>query len=262
MIDFDRLEREQDALHRDFTTATPFSHVVLDNFCDPDALRALVSEMPNPDDGNVQLSRDYIFAKKKFEKSDIAQFGPYSQQMYNELMSDRFKSWLRILTGDPVFVDPKFHGGGFHQGGEGSFLDMHADFNYHPLNTEWFRNLNILIYLNENWQPSFGGSLKLRHIESGEKTEVPPLFNRCVIMHTREYTLHGYDQISFPKGQYRRSIAAYAYDIDVERGQGPVRSTTWFPEQGGAMKQLIGKTWPTLVRIKTSVFGSGTNKNQ
>lgn len=261
MIDFDRLERERDTYRNAFRNAKPFSLLVVDDLCEPGALRDLIAEMPDPETGEVNLSRDYIFAKHKYEKSDIAKFGPRSADLYAELTSERFQDWLQFVTGDPVFVDPKFHGGGFHQGGQGSFLDMHADFNYHPLNEDWFRNLNILLYLNEGWQKSCGGSLKLRHRDTGESTEIEPIFNRCVIMHTRDYTLHGYDPISFPVGSYRRSVAAYAYHLDPERQHGAARSTTWHPETGG-VKALIGKAWPQLVAIKTKLFGSGTARNQ
>jgi hypothetical protein len=34
--------------------------------------------------------------------------------------------------GRPLLVDPTFHGGGFHQGGYGSYLDPHVDFNIRP----------------------------------------------------------------------------------------------------------------------------------
>jgi hypothetical protein len=157
-------------------------------------------------------------------------------------------------------MDKEFHGGGLHQGGIGSYLDMHTDFNYHPVHKNWFRNLNILLYLNKDWKQEYGGRLKLRHSVTGKMREIEPTFNRCVIMFTRDYTLHGYEPINFPLGEYRRSIAAYAY-TEIET---PVsaHSTTWYPENSNSIKQFIGKQWPHLVKIKNSVFGSATTKNK
>ena len=58
-----------------------------------------------------------------------------------------------------MFIDADFYGGGIHQGKAGSFLDMHADFNYHPLKEHWFRNLNLLLYLNKDWKKEYAGEL-------------------------------------------------------------------------------------------------------
>lgn len=260
MIRFERIEAEQGELARAFAEARPFSFVVIDDFCEPEALGRLIEQIPNPDEGGISKSRDYVFAKNKFEKSNFREVGPLFEEIYSDLVSERFQKVLQTIVAAPVWVDPAFHGGGIHQGGEGSFLDMHADFSHHPLHADWERDLNILLYLNPDWRPEHRGQLELRHKESGEATQVEPLFNRCVIMHTRAHTLHGYGRINFPKGAFRRSIATYAYKPALERSKG--RSTVWFPEEGGAWKKAMGQSWPALVAIKTKLFGSGTSRNQ
>jgi hypothetical protein len=260
MIRFEQLESKQAALAEVFRTAKPFSYVVIDNFCEAERLRDLLSQVPNPEDGGISKSRDYVFAKNKFEKSNFREIGPLFDEIYSDLMSDRFKAILQTVVDAPVWVDPEFHGGGIHQGGEGSFLDMHVDFSHHPLHNNWARDLNILLYLNPDWVPEHRGQLELRHKETGEATQVEPLFNRCVIMHTRDYTLHGYGRINFPQGSYRRSIATYAYQPATEGAKG--RSTVWFPEEGSALKRAVGQSWPKLVAIKTKLFGSGTARNR
>lgn len=260
MIRFERLEAEQAEFARAFATASPFPYVVIDDFCDAEALGKLLDQIPSPDDGTINKSRDYVFAKNKFEKSNFREIGPLFDEIYADLVSERFQAALQTIVDAPVWVDPSFHGGGIHQGGEGSFLDMHVDFSHHPAHQDWERDLNILLYLNRDWDPAHRGQLELRHKETGAATQVEPLFNRCVIMHTRAYTLHGYGRINFPQGVYRRSIATYAYKPAVEAGKG--RSTVWFPEEGGALKRAMGQSWPTLVAIKTKLFGSGTSRNQ
>lgn len=261
MLNFDKLEADSARLAASFRTARPFEHVVIDGFCDAPALERLVSALPDPATGAINLSRDYMFAKNKYEKSGIKELSPEFADIYADLTGARFQNFLRALTGEAVFVDPDFHGGGIHQGGEKSFLDMHVDFNTHPLQRTWFRNLNILLYLNQGWQPAYKGELKIRHRERADSTAlIEPLFNRCVIMFTRDYTVHGYDAIDFPAGAYRRSIAAYAYTLtDADQDH---RTTVWLPEQGGAAKKAIGRHWPVLVRVKNALFGSATAKNK
>lgn len=258
MINFSRLESNVDVYRSQFHSGI-IESVVIDGFLDDYLANQILNEFPNPIDENIGKSRDYVFAKNKFEKSDLSAVGPNMAQLKDDLLGVRFQNFLKLVTNQDVFVDSSFHGGGLHQGGEGSFLDMHVDFNYHPQNNTWFRNLNILIYFNKDWKKEFGGSLKISNKRTHESMEIEPLFNRCVIMFTRDYTLHGYDRINFPKGSFRRSIAAYAYSVDEKPKN--VRSTTWYPENAGVIKSFVGKKWPSLVKIKNKIFGSSTSKN-
>jgi len=260
MINFDKIDKDIERLKDLFGKDGIFEYVVIDDFCDADKLLELVKQIPDPNIDGVNKSRDYMFAKNKFEKSKYSQYGELFSELHKDLVSDRFKEQLKIITGEDVFVDEEFHGGGLHQGGAGSYLNMHADFNFHPVHNDWFRNLNILLYLNHGWKKEYGGQLKLKHKTTGERAEVEPLFNRCVIMFTRDYTLHGYDPISFPDGHYRRSLAAYAYS--KKDSPDNVRSTTWYPEDGGVIKKMLGKNWPKLVKVKNKLFGSSTTKNK
>ena len=260
MIRFSELEARLPDLRTQFARAQPFSHVVIDDFCDAKRLAELTAAIPDPVSGRINKSRDYVFAHNKFEKSQFRQLGPLFDELYADLVSDRMQKVLHTVTGEDVFIDPAFHGGGIHQGGCNSFLDMHVDFSHHPAHANWLRNLNVLLYLNQDWQPDHKGELKLRHKATSEACEVAPLFNRCVIMQTRDYTLHGYDAVRFPVGCYRRSIATYAYTM-TDQPATQARSTTWYPEHSGAWKRALGRSWPKLVRWKGAVFGSATTKN-
>jgi len=101
------------------------------------------------------------------------------------------KYFLIFISNQEVFVDPANHGGGLHQGRKNSFLDMHLDFNYHPLHKHWYRQLNLLLYLNKDWKPEYKGHLKLFDLRSGEEKELEVPFNRMIIQQTCAYTLQG-----------------------------------------------------------------------
>lgn len=126
---------------------------------------------------------------------------------------------------------------------------MHADFNYHPRQPDWFRNLNLLLYLNRDWRKEYGGELKLRHAETGEEAEIDVPFNRMVIMLDRNFTLHGYDPISFPDGTFRTSVASYAYSLHTALTEAP-RSTLWMPDRSQRFKRLLAAFVPRLVSLK------------
>jgi Rps23 Pro-64 3,4-dihydroxylase Tpa1-like proline 4-hydroxylase len=258
MINFEVLENNLQDLQTKYLTAQPFPHLILDNFCDVEKLNRAYDSIPELDN----KSRDYAFANNKFEKSNYKVLCPELEELYNDLASERFNNILAFVTAKKVFVDPKNFGGGLHQGKKNSFLDMHLDFNYHPLNKNWYRELNLLLYLNKDWKSEYGGELKIKDLRTNEEASLEVPFNRLIIQQCAPYTLHGYDMTSFPAGRYRTSIATYAYQVHERLVETP-RTTDWFPkEDAGVMKKLLAKNYNFLVQTKNKFFGSATAKNQ
>lgn len=258
MIDFDYLLKNKEELRLRYLTAQPFPHLVLDGICDDVKLQKMYSEIPELEN----KSRDYVFANNKFEKSNYKELGSYFKELNDDLQSEKMNEFLSYIACETIFVDPKNHGGGLHQGKKNSFLDMHADFNYHPINSFWFRNMNLLLYLNKDWKSEYGGQLKLEDARTGEKTVLDVPFNRLVIQQTRGWTLHGYDQTNFPAGIYRTSIATYAYTKHLLHIEKP-RTTDWKPSDDSSwLKKWMAKNYNTAVKVKNKFFGMGTAKNQ
>ena len=253
MIRFDYIEANKEKFRNEFLSAKPFPVIGIDDVCDAEKLEKLYDQIPDIE----TPSADYVFGKNKFEKSKFRELGGVFEELYQDLISERFATWLKYISNENVFVDETFYGGGIHQGKTGSFLDMHADFNYHPLHETWFRNLNILLYINKGWEKEHGGELKLEHAETGVKTEVDVKFNRLAIMLCRGYTLHGYDAIRFPEGKYRTSIAAYAYTLQ-DKPLEDARTTVWHVEKSNPVKYLLSKIWVPAVKIKSKFSKSKT----
>lgn len=241
-----------------FLRADPFPHVVIDDFLLPDHAAALLAEFPSVD--QMPRSRDYVFGNKR-ELSSVEQAGAASAEFAAAVLSPGFSAFLTEVSGYDVFVDPSFHGGGFHQGADGSYLDMHVDFNIHPLQPGWLRTLNVLLYLTPDWRTEYGGQLLLKRHPDDRPREVWPAFNRAVIMLTSDDTYHGYQRTSLPPGVTRKSIATYAYrhvaDEDVR-----ARTTGWAPDEAGVTKRLLARNYDRLVRWKGRFLGSGTARNR
>ena len=99
-----------------------------------------------------------------------------------------------------------------HEISQGGHLSIHADFNHHkPMNLE--RRINLLIYLNKDWKPEYGGQLELWDKSMKHKVvDVVPSFNKCVIFNTNSDSFHGNPGvINHPQSIPRKSIALYYY---------------------------------------------------
>ena len=258
MIDFEKLESRKEELKFAYYSASPFPHLVIENICTEDKLLQLYSSIPVLEN----KSKDYVFASNKFEKSRYEELGDLFKELQEDLRSSRMNEFLSYLTNKNTFVDPGNHGGGLHQGRGNSFLDMHLDYNYHPLRPNWWREMNLLLYLNNGWKHEYGGQLKLRDLRTDERAELDVQFNTLIIQQCGDFTLHGYDLTSFPEGLNRTSIATYAFTEHVRQIYAP-RTTDWFPEKpsDGMLKKFLGRNIHKLVKIKSKLFGSGTQSN-
>jgi len=258
MINWEFIEENKAELRVSYLTAKPFPHLILRDFCDRDKILRLRKSIPELD----KKSRDYMFAGNKFEKSHYFELGDLFNELYEDLRSEKMNDFLSFLSGKRTFVDPKNHGGGLHQGKKNSFLDMHLDYNYHPLHDNWWREMNLLLYLNVDWKPEYGGQLKIRDLRTDESAELEVDFNTLIIQQCGDYTLHGYDPTNFPEGNFRTSIATYAFTEHV-RQLAPPRTTDWFPDKAGdgTIKKWLGRNFHKVVKLKNVVLGSGTSKN-
>jgi len=178
MIKWEFIESNKENLRLNYLTSEPFPHLVIKNICDEDKLNLMLDQMPEL----TNKSRDYLFAGNKFEKSHYYELGELFLELYEDLRSEKMNQFLSFLSGKKTFVDPNNHGGGLHQGKSNSFLDMHLDYNYHPLNSKWWREMNLLLYLNKNWKSQYGGQLKLRDLRTDETSEIDVDFNNVVII--------------------------------------------------------------------------------
>jgi len=151
--------------------------------------------------------------EKKFAFNCIEQMPEPIVEVIHYLNSRPFIDQLEKLTGiTGLIADPFLNGGGLHQIARGGKLDIHADYNYHPV-TKLDRRLNVLLYLNRHWQEEWGGHLEFWDPEMTYcMKKISPLFNRLVIFSTTDQSFHGHpDPLNCPEDRTRKSIALYYY---------------------------------------------------
>lgn len=215
-----------------YRTSEPFPHVHLIDFLDPDVAARAADEFPDTvTDAWVQY-RHYNENKAGMTKREL--FPPFMGQLVDELNSPRFVEWLSKLTGiDGLLSDPSLEGGGMHQTGAGGFLNIHADFTMHHHQKQWRRRVNVIVYLNREWNEAWGGSIELwNKAMSRCVVRVPPLLNHAVIFNTDETSYHGFpDRLACPAGVTRRSLALYYYAVEHDVVRVP-RSTNYQARPG------------------------------
>lgn len=198
--------------NEDYKNAPYFGHIVIDNFLPAYLIEDILKNFPND-----VFSNDVIFKENSFERNK-RQISPYdcNTKILNYFLffnSKPFIQFLESLTGiNGLFGDHSYGGGGFHEIKKGGKLGIHADFRIHP-KLRAHRRVNVLIYLNKDWDINWNGNLELW--SPNMKTlirSIEPIFNRCVIFNTEENAYHGHPHdLLVPDGKTRKSIALYYY---------------------------------------------------
>ena len=202
-----------------YRSADPFPHVVLDNVFDPELLKQILVEFDAMDRGRWHSSDKAL--ERKWATEDIQHFGPTTRTFINQLNGGLFLNFLEKLTGiEGLISDPHLRGGGLHEIRREGTLGVHADFNLYPRLNIW-RRLNLLLYLNENWDPEWRGELELWDRTGKQRVKsVAPLFNRVVIFDTSNYSYHGHPHpLMCPPDRSRKSIALYYYTARKPEGE-------------------------------------------
>ena len=195
----------------EYQTAEPYPHFVLDDFLDPAVADAVLDEFPGP--GAIAWEQFKNAREEKLASAHEGNMPPLIRGLLYAMNGATFLHFLEVLTGIPKLMpDPLFTGGGLHQILPGGRLAAHVDFNKHPV-YGLDRRLNLLLYLNKDWDDSFGGHFELLDATGKEcRKRVLPVFNRCVVFSTTDTSWHGHPHpLTCPPGGSRKSLALYYY---------------------------------------------------
>lgn len=194
-----------------YATATPFPHICLDDVFPEELLDTVLEEFPDTKKPEWQRYQNAQELKLALRNEMI--YGDTTRHLIHTLNSRPFLDFLEALTGiKGLLPDPYLEGGGLHQIVRGGLLKIHADFNKHPT-TQLDRRLNVLIYLNKDWEETYGGHFELwdKNMEKAE-VKILPVFNRMAIFSTTSFSYHGHpDPLNCPADRTRKSIALYYY---------------------------------------------------
>ena len=211
-----REDIEWDIVREDFLAAMPFNHVVIDNFWTDEVAEQLYLEFPKYDDNKIWNAHYNSAIENKKGCNSWDKFPKTTYRAFNFLGSDWLQDKIRIVANKrDLFLDFGLHGGGWHSHSNGGNLNMHLDYNIHP-KLGMQRKLNIIIYLQKDWDVSWGGGLEfwthnpeINQPKDHAKT-VDLKFNRAVLFDTTNNSWHGLPYpLKCPEDKPRQSMAAY-----------------------------------------------------
>lgn len=238
ILDLQKWEKIFEEYAADYQQADPYPHAQFDGFLETWAAKKAMESFPAvKDDGWIH----YIHVNEKkhgLNKMDL--IPEFIQDVIRELNSETFVAALSTLTGiEGLKADPSLEGGGLHQSQRGGYLNIHADFTVHPHKRNWRRRVNLLVYLNEGWQPEYKGDLELWTRDMKEcRQKISPVFNRVVIFNTDEDSYHGLPEpIQCPEGMTRKSIALYYFT--EEKTTPKKRATNYRARPGDGIKSFF-----------------------
>jgi Rps23 Pro-64 3,4-dihydroxylase Tpa1-like proline 4-hydroxylase len=200
-----------------YNAAQPFPHIVIDDFLALDFIESIVESFPPKDAASVLRKHSNAYLKRGYRPDDLAD--SICRSYLYAFNSGPCLQFLESLTGiEGLIPDPYFTGGGLHETDAGGRLGVHTDFNlYAKLNL--IRRINLLVFLNKDWRPEYGGNLELW--DAGMTMcvkSIEPIFNRCVVFNTDKKSFHGQPEpLTCPESMSRRSIAVYYYTSPVRQ---------------------------------------------
>jgi len=210
-IDYDYLSRITEAHKNNFTGNKPFNHTVITDLFDADLLSEMVKSIGAYQRDNA-YKYDNVF-EKKLAYNNMNKMPILCRQLIRELNSNPFVNWVSEVTKIPNLIpDPYLNGAGLHMIPRSGKLAVHADYNlYKSLNL--LRRVNLILYLNKDWNPEYGGQLELWNSDMTQCVKkVEPSFNTLVLFESTDTSFHGHPHpLNTPEGIWRQSLALYFY---------------------------------------------------
>jgi hypothetical protein len=212
-----------------FATARPFPHVVVEDALSEEA-GAIQECFPSSEwEGWHRYPDEYQRGKMICSEFDL--FPSPIRDLITELNGPRFLSFLEKVSGiRGLLPDPYLEGGGLHCSGPGGILATHTDFHLYQ-RLQIYRRLNVLLYLNHEWDESWGGCLELYEPGSDRPGSAPvktvvPRWGTLVIFQTDDRSPHGFTR-PIAEGHSRRSVALYYYTASEASDYSGDTSTYW-----------------------------------
>lgn len=196
----------------EFQSRTPYGYASVGNLFDAATVLQVARDVAAnlasyPQEANIYASY------RKHRLSVLAEMPEHARAFVAALNAPSFLRVLSAISGiDNLQPDPELRGGGIHAIGRGGYLKLHTDFNWHR-GLAMYRRLNLLVYLNEDWQDAWRGDIELWSADARARIfSLSPRLGHALLFETNDISYHGHpDPLACPEGVFRKSIALYYY---------------------------------------------------
>lgn len=202
---------------RDYNTAVPYPHYVLDDILDTEFAIKCKEEILNiPAE---KWDRYNNVFEQKYTLRDKNDMPPYCNNLFKLLTSDIVVNKLSDIVGQKLYNDPTKNWWGIHTYKNKDYLDIHSDAGNHPL-TKQKKHITFGIYLSHNWTQVNGGHLEVWDGDSvlkddaklfNCKNRILPIFNRMIMFTNTINAWHGNPEPVNIKTDERRIFLTLSY---------------------------------------------------
>ena len=191
VLDLERLERDSDRLADEYRTASPYPHIVLDDFLEPARRgggRGVPAARSRPPWNNYLHINE-----RKFSNTDPETWGPTLQADPRAAQLPPLRPFVEKLIGvEGLVADPSSREAGSTSRRPGLPQRPRRLHRASP-QPQVQRRANILLYLNPDWKPEYGGDLEFWSPDMKECVKkVSPVANRVLIFSTDQDSFHGH----------------------------------------------------------------------
>lgn len=187
----------------------PFNHIIIDNFLSDYYYNTIIESLPK----NIEsFWRYYNPIEVKYVLDKRSLYNININNLIDKMCENDFINKLKdIFKIEDIEADTTLHGSGLHYHPRYGRLNMHLDYEKHPILENKQRRLNIIFYLNDEWKSEWNGATELWDANMSKcVTKCYPAKNRAIIFETTELSWHGVpDKIMCPEKFYRKTLALY-----------------------------------------------------
>jgi len=211
------------ALAESHCAGVPVPYTIIDNFLPDELFDTLSFEVDF-----LQESDWTVFTNGTSYRKECRNFTntPRIQSMAYSFQGSTFLKWIEQVTGiDKLVADPHFRGGGITRVSRGDRLGLHNDFNWNE-QIRLTRRANIILYMNPEWDASWGGELEFWDFDRTEcLVKIEPKPNRLAIWNYDERLIHGHPHpLMCPEHIARQNFIQFYYGSNATHETDPHRS--------------------------------------
>jgi len=195
-----------------FSNGKPFNNVVIPNFLSENIINQISSEFPTDFNNNENWFHYNNPLEVKYLNSNIEKYPMTIKDLYYTLSTKQVvKLFSEISSINELERDPTLYGSSLHAHGKNGRLNLHLDYEKHPLLENKERRLNLILYLNKDWKSEWNGETELWNEDVSECiTKHSVTYNSALLFQTNNISWHGVpEKIKCPQNKYRKTLAYY-----------------------------------------------------